>query len=127
MLKFTSVAGTEGVTYQKDVNGNTLSATVNVPPDTIIGYLNSLQNHLGSPGSIAGYLTQLYERQIGHALGLGDPGEFYPTDHYPTYGIDNTYINDTWQSTVMSPFSQNYWSGSGETYAYVYTPRPADM
>lgn len=45
------------------------------------------------------YLTYLHE--IGHALGLGHGG-FY--DGSASFGIDNHYLNDSYQMTIMSYF-----------------------
>ncbi|MDU8930041.1 M10 family metallopeptidase C-terminal domain-containing protein [Alisedimentitalea sp. MJ-SS2] len=46
------------------------------------------------------FITYLHE--IGHALGLGHAG---PYDGSATYGIDNLYLNDSTQATIMSYFS----------------------
>ncbi len=71
-----------------------------------------------------GYFFQTYIHEIGHALGLGHAG---PYNGGATYGIDNSYLNDSWQSSVMSYFHQveNTWLNA--SFAYVITPQVADI
>ena len=77
----------------------------------------------GSPRT-DGYFFQTYIHEIGHALGLGHAG---PYNGSATYGIDNSYLNDSWQSSVMSYFHQveNTWLDA--SFAYVITPQVADI
>ena len=69
-----------------------------------------------------GYLFQTYIHEIGHALGLGHQG---PYNNTATYGVNNIFTDDTWQSSIMSYFSQNNFGGS--SFAYVVTPEMADI
>src|SRR5262249_15887517 len=75
------------------------SATTDIRTD----WVNFYGTQLGS------YSYQTYIHEIGHALGLGHAG---PYNVSATYGVDNTYANDTWQYTVMSYFSQANFGGA---------------
>lgn len=78
----------------------------------------------GGSARTDGYFFQTYIHEIGHALGLGHAG---PYNGSATYGNDNSYLNDSWQSSVMSYFHQveNTWLDA--SFAYVITPQVADI
>src|SRR5262249_54242568 len=54
--------------------------------------------------------------------GSATPG---PYNGSATYGVDNTYANDTWQYTVMSYMSENNYGGA--SYRFTMTPMIADI
>ncbi len=54
-------------------------------------------------GDLNSYTMLTYIHEIGHALGLGHQGDYNGAG---TYGVDNTFANDSWQVSVMSYFSQ---------------------
>jgi serralysin len=70
------------------------------------------------------YSFQTYIHEIGHALGLGHAG---PYDGSADYGIDNIYLNDSWQATVMSYFSQNENTDIDASTAFVVGLQVADI
>ena len=74
-------------------NGIITSATVNVDP-----------TWYGGSSAIDSYTLQTFIHEIGHALGLGHAGAYNGS---ATYGVDNTYANDTWQYTVMSYMAES--------------------
>ena len=65
-----------------------------------------------------------YLHEIGHALGLGHTG-YYDGD--ATYGVDNLYKADSYQTSVMSYFDQNGNTDIDASYAYPVTPMMADI
>ncbi|MBL0370867.1 M10 family metallopeptidase [Rhizobium sp. KVB221] len=70
------------------------------------------------------YSMQTYIHEIGHAIGLGHAGNYNGSAQY---GVDNLFINDSWQATVMSYFSQLDNTDVRADLAYAVTPMMADI
>ena len=102
--------------YETDtyINGLTTSASINISTDWIAGDLGNLNS----------YSYQTYLHEIGHALGLGHAGNYNGS---ATYGVDNQYLNDSWQASVMSYFSQDDNTFVNADFAFIMTPMVADM
>ncbi|SON58359.1 Serralysin precursor [Hartmannibacter diazotrophicus] len=94
--------------------GTTTSSTVNISTSWVATYGTTLDS----------YSFQTYIHEIGHALGLGHGGHYNSS---ATYGVDNHYLNDSWQASVMSYFSQYENTNVNASYAYVVTPMIADI
>ena len=62
--------------------------------------------------------------EIGHALGLGHSG---PYNHIANWDVDNIFLIDSTQATVMSYFDQDQNTWVQADYAYAVTPMPADV
>src|SRR5262245_8424748 len=92
-------------------NGIITSASVNVDP-----------TWYGSSSAIDSYTLQTFIHEIGHALGLGHAG---PYNGSATYGVDNSYANDTWQYTLMSYMAESNFGGA--SYRFTMTPMIADI
>ena len=97
------------------VMGNTTySASVNVGT----GWLNSYGTQIDT------YSFQTYIHEIGHALGLGHQGDYNGS---ATYGVHNDFIEDSWQLSLMSYFSQNENTNTSASYAFTMTPMMVDI
>ncbi len=70
------------------------------------------------------YSFQTYVHEIGHALGLGHAGHYNGS---AVFGRDNHYDNDSWQTSVMSYFSQTENTFTDASFAFVITPMIADV
>lgn len=90
------------------------SAAVNVSVDWIDTYGTEINS----------YSFQTYVHEIGHALGLGHAG---PYNGSADYAVDAGYLNDSWQATVMSYFSQTENSYIDASFAFVVSPQIADV
>lgn len=124
-IQFNEVAVGGEITFDDDQDGAfagpdstsggfITAASVNVSTDWLATYGNNLD----------GYSFQTYIHEIGHALGLGHGG---PYDGSADYAVDAIYLNDSWQTTVMSYFSQNENTYTSADFGYVIGPQVADI
>ncbi|WP_299478799.1 M10 family metallopeptidase [uncultured Roseibium sp.] len=123
-LDFAFVSGGAQITFSNESNdvsttsevngGKILSSEINIPQ-------SFLETH-GTEIPGFGYFTFL--QQIGQALGLGHAGNYGDA---AAYGQDNHYANDSWQSSVMSAFSQTDNTSIDASFAYPVTPMIADI
>lgn len=100
--------------YWSSSGGYITEATVNIPDNWSDV----------SDGEIGGYGFQTYMHEIGHALGLGHQGTY---NGAATFGIHNTFTNDSWQRSIMSYFAQDENTFTDADFAYVITPMMADI
>ena len=94
-------------------------------------HVNVSSDRLNEHGStIDSHAFTTYLHEIGHALGLGHPGDYPRDDQDPedvTYAVDAKFLNDSLQASVMSYFDQTENTYIGASRAYAVTPMIADI
>lgn len=92
-----------------------ISSTVNIASDW----------YPDDPMSLNSYWMQTYMHEIGHALGLGHGGNYNGS---ATWARNGKFVNDSWQATVMSYFSQTENPNTGgASLAFTATTMAADI
>ena len=110
--------GRTGHTETTVRDGEIVEAHVNIPADWL--------TRNGS--TIDSSTFQAYVQEIGHALGLGHPGDYeVADDDVPAYEADAKFLNDSWQASVMSHFDQTENTFIDASRAYAVTPMIADI
>ncbi|WP_421685267.1 M10 family metallopeptidase [Tritonibacter mobilis] len=113
--KITFDDAASGAYAQSVVSGGTiLSSVVNVSTSWLSYYGTDIDT----------YSFQTYVHEIGHALGLGHQGAY---NGNATYGTDETFINDSWQLSVMSYFDQVDNTTTGASFGYIVSTMMADI
>ena len=100
-------------------NGLIISAGVNIPD---VYYTRD-------GNSIDSFTFYAYLHEIGHALGLGHPGP-YPTDFdnpVSVFGIENIYLIDSYQASLMSYIHQANNTYIDASFAHNVTPMIVDI
>jgi serralysin len=117
-------AGTAQITFDDNENGATASTWLS--GSTILNaHVNVSVLWITLYGSGHDTYTQhVYIHEIGHAIGLGHAGNYNGS---ATYGVDNLYENDSWQSSIMSYFDQAENTSIAGDEAPAMTPAVADI
>ncbi|NSY37281.1 M10 family metallopeptidase C-terminal domain-containing protein [Leisingera sp. ANG59] len=123
-LEFAETVGTADILFD-DADSGAYSTSDTSGSVITSSFVNVSTNWLNTYGtSIDSYSYQTYVHEIGHALGLGHQSNYNGS---ATYGVDNDFVNDSWQLSIMSYFSQTENTYVNASYSTLLTPMMADI
>ena len=134
-IEFRFVSGDAHITFDHDVGETTAlgyGGAIAFGPDGEIlksGVHISTSLIEDSGAAIDSSTFFVFIHEIGHALGLGHPGNYARDDENPsaTYPDDAKFLNDSLQASVMSYFDQTGNTYIDASYANPVTPMIADI
>ncbi|MEM8576507.1 MAG: M10 family metallopeptidase C-terminal domain-containing protein [Pseudomonadota bacterium] len=123
-LRFTEVTSGEMISLDDEADGAFAyrPGSGNVPNGVELNFNRQFMFNNGTDVNSLSLLIMTHE--FGHAIGLGHQGGY---NSQATYGIDNTFINDSWAVSIMSYFDQRENTSTTDAYALVGTTQISDI
>ena len=130
-IRFVETTGSADITFQDHETGAfTTSNTYIGPAPAYEDFMSSATVNIDSSwlslygDEFGSYSHGTYVHELGHALGLGHMGNY---NTVATYGIDETFINDSVQLSVMSYFTQSENTSTNASDAEPVSPMMVDV
>lgn len=124
-ISFTMTSGSADITYDDNAGGAVTNVSFFTTGETISANVNVSTAWLSNNGTgVGSYSFQTYLHETSHALGLGHPGDYNSSADYET---DAIFVNDSWQMSIMSYFSQTENTAIDASYAPSVTPMMVDI
>ena len=121
-VKFKATTGSAEITFAQGGSGQAYSYSSMSGSAITFSHVNVSADWLAFSGTQ--YTQQTFIHEIGHALGLGHSGNYNGS---ASYGTNNLYANDSWQTSIMSYFSQQENTSINASFAYLGTPMLGDI
>ena len=121
-LRFVETAGAAQITYANTGSGGAHTTTTYSGGSILRAAVEISSSRVAPGDGIGSYAFRTYMHETAHALGLGHPQDYSTVRTFEQGAI----LNDSWQMSLLSYFSQTENTAVEATKAYNLTPMVAD-
>lgn len=108
----------------EDIYGGAYADSTYLGSEITSTFINVTERYEQEFPHLGAYTYYTFLHEIGHALGLGHGGNY---NFSGDYAEDALYLNDNWETTIMSYFDAADLVYGGNPFAFPLTPMPADL